>query len=44
VYSKRPAEKANDFAARLDDLDREIERQLHQLGTQLIEQRIAVRD
>jgi hypothetical protein len=38
------AEKSNDFAARLDDLNRAIEHQLHELGTQLIEQRIAVRD
>ena len=36
------AEKANDFASKLDDLNRAIEHQLHDLGIQLVEQRIAV--
>ena len=35
---------ANDYAARVDAVNRDIEHQLHDLGTQLIAQRTAVRD
>ena len=37
------AGKVNAYASRLDDINRAIERQLHDLATQLIEQGIAVR-
>jgi hypothetical protein len=40
--ANRAAEQANDFAARLDGINRKIELRLHDIGAELVRQRIAV--